>query len=235
MLGLWTLLHLVPAHAGSGPWHVDALLRTDVPTLAGITAQLESPARIRAALTLGTFPGLYLDGIQAVATSAGWYDQATAALIDASLRGSLGVHPEVGLRPLPGQGWYLDGGYQLVTLGGSLTSTEALEALTGRSAGARGGALELQARSTLHLITIGTGWTWTPARRWIVASGIGGAFTAAASTRITVPGQPARFPQIEDTASLGALAAEGEEILDEIFRHYVHTPYVSVSVGYRLR
>lgn len=229
---LATLALSSPAEAGD--WHVDAMLRTDVPVLLGVSGRVEAPQRLRASLSIGTLPGPYLDGIQWIATSAGWYDEVTASLIDAALKGSLLIRPELGFRPLPGHGWGFDAGYQLAALGGSLTPAETLGALGYEVTGDReaGDVAEVRANATLHMLTVGTGWEFVVARRLVLSVGVGGAFTVGSRTQIEgLESSDRRRP----SAALDTAAAAGEAYLDDILRSYIHTPYVSLAAGYRFR
>jgi hypothetical protein len=213
---------------------VDIRLKTDVPLSTSLGVGVELPHRVRASLGVGLMPGPYLDIIQGMAVGFGWYDQVTADLIDAALQGSLLIHPEVGWRPLPKAGFHFDGGYSVAALGGAVTGSEALEALTGTELKDRDGqdaVVELTAGATDHMLTVRLGWEFVIAKRLVIDPSLGGAFTVGAGANIETDLGSSRFGGAVD--NLSSFSSAGEAELVKLLKQYVHTPFVGVSVAYR--
>lgn len=222
-----------------GPYHLDLRVQTDFPVSVGARINVEFPYRIQLSTAFGTLPGPYVDVINAVVVAAGGYDDATADVIRSALASSLVWRTHVGWRPLKRRGWYFEGGYGLVTLGGGITGQEALVLLTGGEAPGGGGGggggggqtlLDYNVRSTLHMVDFETGWRWLLWRdRIVLSAALGFAGTVAAKTTM----EPKDATALTDTAALQTLADEGEAYLDGIYEDYVFTPVATVGVGYR--
>lgn len=221
-----------------GPYHLELQVQTDFPVSVGGRINAEFPYRIQLSTGVGTLPGSYVDVINAVVVAAGGYDEPTADLIRSTLASSLVWRTHVGWRPLSRRGWYVEGGYGLVTLGGGITGQEALVLLTGGTAPTGGGGgggggttlLNYDVRSTLHMLDVETGWRWLLWRdRIVLSAALGFAGTVASKTVL----EPIDASPLTDTAALQALADEGEAYLDDIYTSYVFTPVVTVGIGYR--
>jgi len=222
-----------------GPYHLDLRVQTDFPVAVGARLNAEFPHRMMLSTAVGTLPGSYVDVINAVVVAADGYDDATADVIRSALASSLVWRTHIGWRPLSRRGWYFEGGYGLVTLGGGITGQEAIVLLTGGTdpggggGGGMGGgsaALNYDVRSTLHMLDVETGWRWLLWHdRIVLNAAVGFAGTVAAKTTM----EPKDTTALTDTAALQALAKEGEDYLDDIYTSYVFTPVVTVGVGYR--
>lgn len=217
-----------------GPFHLDLQAQTDFPVAVGARISAEFPYRLQLSTGVGTLPGPYVDVINAVVVAAGGYDEATADVIRSALASSLVWRTHVGWRPLKKRGWYFEGGYGLVTLGGGITGQEALTLLTGGTVPTSDGPgttlLDYDVRSTLHMVDVETGWRWLLWRdRIVLRAALGFAGTVGSKTVL----EPKDTTRLTDTAALQTLAREGEAYLDDIYTSYVFTPVVSVGVGYR--
>lgn len=216
-----------------GPFHLDVQVQTDFPVAVGARIGAEFPHRLQLSTGIGTLPGPYVDVINGVVVAAGGYDDATAGVIRSALASSLVWRTHVGWRPLKKRGWYFEGGYGLVTLGGGVTGQEVLVLLTGAevpSAGSGMTLLDYDVRSTLHMVDVETGWRWLVWEdRIVLRAALGFAGTVGAKTTM----EPKDASRLTDTAALQALAREGEAYLDDLYTRYVFTPVVSVGVGYR--
>lgn len=216
-----------------GPFHLDLQLQTDFPVAVGARISAELPYRLQLSTGLGTLPGPYVDVINAVVVAVGGYDDATADVIRSALASSLVWRTHVGWRPLKKRGWYFEGGYGLVTLGGGVTGQEVLVLLTGVDAPSGGPGMTLldyDVRSTLHMVDVETGWRWLFWEdRIVLRAALGFAGTVGAKTTL----EPKDATRLTDSAALQTLAREGEAYLDDIYTRYVFTPVVSVGVGYR--
>ncbi len=206
------------------PSTVSVLVRTDLPLFTGVSGEWESAKRARLAGGLGLFPGSYLDLINGVSVSSGWYDQFTADLIDLALKRSLMVHVDAGMRPWPDGHFPVDVGLQVAWLGGGATSAELVEAMGGpeTTAGAR-----YRVRATDTMLTLGVGWELTPFERGLVRIGLGGATTLGAKAKIWREDAP---PSL-----LGGRVYEGAEwVLEDTLKTWVHTPTIDLAVGWRV-
>ncbi len=218
-----------------GPYHLELQLQTDFPVSVGARIKAEFPYRIQLSTGVGTLPGGYVDVINAVVVAAGGYDDATADVIRSTLASSLVWRTHLGWRPLSKRGWYFEGGYGLVTLGGGITGQEAIVLLTGGTAPTGGGGggntlLNYDVRSTLHMLDVETGWRWLVWRdRIVLNAALGFAGTVASKTTL----EPRDPSPLTDTMALRTLANEGEAYLDDIYTDYVFTPVVTVGIGYR--
>jgi len=217
-----------------GPYHLELQVQTDFPVSVGARIKAEFPHRIQLSTGVGTLPGGYVDVINSVVVAAGGYDDATADVIRSTLASSLVWRTHLGWRPLAKRGWYFEGGYGLVTLGGGITGQEAIVLLTGGTAPTGGGGgnalLNYDVRSTLHMLDVETGWRWLLWRdRIVLNAALGFAGTVASKTTL----EPRDPSPLTDTMALQTLADEGETYLDDIYTDYVFTPVVTVGIGYR--
>lgn len=214
--------------ASTPPWHIAVAVGTDFPIGVGGRVDMEGPWRLRASVSLGALPGPYVSAINGFLVGVNAFGDSTAELIKQTLSSSLVLRTHLGWRPFARRGFYVDGGYALVTLGGSASSAELIAGVTGRPAPERDGRHQytLSATSTLHMLDLEFGWCWPLWRRLQLRTAVGGAFTVRASTRIT-PDYTPKTPQLT-----AAFTEYGESYLDDIFTSYVFTPVVSLSLGY---
>ena len=88
------------------------------------------------------------------------YDEDTARLIEDALTSSLAWRTQLGWRPFRRAGFYLEGGYGLVTLGGSVSSGPIITRAYGIEvpdwlvAG-----YDFTVESTLHMAGVELGWS----------------------------------------------------------------------------
>ncbi|MBK8481943.1 MAG: hypothetical protein IPL40_12335 [Proteobacteria bacterium] len=203
---------------------------SDFPASLGGQLALEGPGRLRATVSLGCLPRPYVDAINALLVGVKAYDRPTADLIAQSLGSSLIWRTHLGWRPFRKAGFYLEGGYGLVALGGGATAAELVAGLTGQPAPqeAAAGGQSFSVSSRLHMLDVEFGWSWRLGPRWRLRAAVGGAFTVASRTRIEARFKP-RAPR-----AVEAFAAYGEAYLDDIYTSYVFTPVVGASVGYAI-
>ncbi|WP_373048815.1 hypothetical protein [Vulgatibacter sp.] len=221
------LLALLPAAAKAQPGeHLRLEAATAVPIYVGGRLAAELPARLRLSTSVGILPAPYVDGINELAIAFDAYDDDTADVIEDSLSSSLVWRTHLGWRPFAGAGFYFEGGYGLVTLGGG-TSEAALIALAFGLEPPDDAGRDYDVDATLHMLDAELGWEW-----WIddvvsIRTGLGIATTLGSSA--TVEPRNGALPVISD-----AFAAIAERELEEILDRYVHTPTVSFAVGYRI-
>jgi hypothetical protein len=214
------------AWAEEGP-RVAALAGTVAPVAAEVRLSAELPARVRVEASLGAVPNAYVDLVQSVATSVGWYGPETAALISASLEDSVTLAASVGLRPAPDLGFTALVGARAVWFGGSLTGSEVVAAALGVEGGSPLSVAEVQAAASLHQCTVELGWDVPIRERFVLRPTLGGTFTLGAPVRLESRG---RLGAADLSASL---LAEGEAYLTDTLTSYVHAPTVGLWVGYR--
>ena len=224
---LSSLLLLSSLTAQAGPAHIDAGLYTDFPTSVGARSTFELDNRVRLSAGVGMFPDAYLASIQGVATSAGWYSDSLATLIDTALSKAFVARGQVGYRPWDDKGFYFNGGYQRVfALGGEADGAEVSDGVEGV-----GDESGYNLVSRLNMVTIEGGWEWVVKERLVVRTNLGGAFTLSAQTEAT--------ELVDSDAPFERVRAAGrevvEEYLDTTYTSYVHTPTVGVEVGWRFR
>jgi hypothetical protein len=236
---LMCALALTGTAHGAPDWHLDVGAQTEVPLLLGGFVRVEGPARLRLSLAVGAMPRPYLDLINNLAVKRTWYDEETAELVDASLKGSILFHPELGWRPLPNLGLNTAIGYQVVGLGGSVSSVELFETLTEMKVPPRieEVAEDMDVGATLHMLTVRAGWDFVIAKRLVVGLSLGGAFTVGSRQRVepydvSLPDQPNLEEKANDTVQ--DVAAEGERRMGDIFTRSVHTPLIGLSIGGRI-
>ncbi len=210
-------------------WTVE--LGTDFPVQVGPLVRVEMPNRIRFSTGLGVMPSVYLDSINAVAVSAGWYDALTADLLTLAMENSLVWTTRVGWRPMEERGLYVQGGYNLVTLGGGLSGVELVSAVTGQSLPSDAGVgRTMNVESTAHMLNLEVGWEWTVFQNGLVRSGLGGAFTVGSNTEIS----PNWTPRPRIQPAVETLTSGGETYLTSVIQDYVHTVVITISAGWQI-
>ena len=211
------------------PWHLDAQAQTNFPVDVGARLSLEMPARLRLATSVGGLPGGYVDVINAVVVSAGGYPESTATIVRGALQRSLVWRLHAGWRPLAKRGLYFEAGYGLAALGGGLTGGDVLVLVTGNEAFASSGAHSFSARATVHMLDVEIGWQWQLLReRLVLRAALGYAGTMGAHAEIEPTFNPGLLTPVVDS-----LTRDSERELEAILRRYVHTPVITLGVGYR--
>lgn len=225
------LVALAPSRASASPWRLTLSAGTDFPIALSARADVEGPYRLRASTSLGVMPGAYVDAINALATSAGWYTQSEADLIRIALQTSLVWRTHVGWRPFARHGFNVMAGYGLVALGGGASAQQLIAGITGQMPpgnNATAASATYAVSSTLHMIDVELGWEWRLlGEHLVVQAALGFAGTLASHTTIT-PQYTPRYPQATAT-----FANYGAAYLDDTLQSYVFTPTLSVFAGYR--
>ena len=127
----------------------------------------------------GLFPEAYLASIQGVATSAGWYSDSLATLIDRALSRARVVQPRIGYRPWEAHGFWFAAGFQRVSAVGA--EAESVEVATAMSQ--TNSEQDYFLKSRLNMVTVDAGWEWSVQERLFVRTSLGGAFTVGAQTK----------------------------------------------------
>ncbi len=210
-------------------WDITVEANTDFPLSLGGRVGIESPGRLRLSTSLGFLPELYLQGLNEVAISLDAYDRRRADLIESTLKSSLVWRTHLGWRPFPGAGFYVEGGYGLVALGGEANPETVLVALTGIEPPFGESVLEREydVRSQLHMVDVELGWRWGLGSGLTARTALGGAFTLDSNSRVE--------PQFEPSNPLlvTAFSRLAEGYLDDTFEKYVQLmPVITFSIGY---
>ncbi|MBX3723209.1 MAG: hypothetical protein KF713_15305 [Turneriella sp.] len=201
-------------------------VHTDLPLSLGSRLGIEFPGRWRAATSLGFLPEGYIRTLNTLLVNNGAYNQSTADLIQSTLKSSLVWRLHVGYRPFANYGFHIEAGYGLVTLGGSATASEIISGVSGTALPANDAGKSFNVSSTLYMLNLELGWEWFWHDLYFRVS-LGGSFTAAASTSVKANYTPT-FPRLTET-----FATSTQNYLNSIYTSYVHTPTVSLTVGYR--
>ncbi|MEL6348817.1 MAG: hypothetical protein AAFV53_37280 [Myxococcota bacterium] len=228
------LLSIVSVASAGDDWLVDVTVGTDVAIAVGAAIQVEAPNRMYGRVRAGVYPGPYLDLLNGTATTLGWYSDGTADLIDEALQNALVTQGIVGWRPWPERRIGFGVGYQFVALGGGLTTSEALVAVTGRSArDSDSGDTSAEIVAQLHMISAEANWRWPIGDRWLLGVQAGWTSTIASQTAVVIEEEtdnanpsPGRLDS--DNA---ALEDASEAYLNDVFRSSIHLPYGGVWFG----
>jgi hypothetical protein len=191
---------------------------------------LEAPYGIRLSTSLGFLPAAYVDVINELALSAGWYDSSTATLVSGALDDSLVWRTHLGWRPFADHGFYLDVGYGLVTLGGGISGGDLIASVSGFDAEAEALGKPYAIASTLHMLDAEIGWQIEVWEGLWIRPAIGFAGTVASNTEVT-PDFETSNPAVARAAGNFARFASGW--LDAIYTSYIFTPVVTLGVGWR--
>lgn len=208
-------------------WDFTVEANTDFPLSVGGRLGVESPWRLRLSTSLGYLPAAYVRAVNDVAVGLGAYARKDADLIEDSLKNSLVWRTHVGWRPFAGAGFYVEGGYGLVALGGETNPEQVLASLTGITPPGGEEVLdrEYRVRSVLHMLDVELGWRWGLGPGWTARTALGAAFTLDSNSRV----EP-QFETSNPAVPLFSRLAEG--YLDRTFEKYVHLPVLSFSIGY---
>jgi hypothetical protein len=202
----------------------DLAAGTALPVHLGVQALLELPHRIQLAAEVGWMPRSYVELINEVCTGFGWYDDATAALIGAALDNALVLRAAAGWRPFPSEGFEVRVGYTAALLGGGLSATEAVEAVTGRELRTSGTEVPLQA--TAHAFQVALSWAFFIERAVLLRLEV--SYFQIFYTDAWIALDPSRG----DAAIAAASEALGT-YLDDVLGTFAKTPTLSAFVGYR--
>jgi hypothetical protein len=210
-------------------WHLGAEVATNFPLdVAPLRLTFETPPRIRLTTSIGVLPDPYIDLVNSVLVSAGAFNETTAEVIDDALGGSLVWRIQAGWRPLRNWGFYGDVGYQLMTLGGEVTALSLLEIATGREVPSEFAA-GFVVDSMLHMLVVELGYEWVIVDHLMIRFAIGYAGTMTSSTQVEPNFQPP--PILQNT--LDEFSRVSADYLDDTYQTFVHTPTLTLGIGYR--
>jgi hypothetical protein len=219
--------------SSDSPVHVDVGAGTYVPLAIDAEANVELPYRILVRGAVGWMPSAYSDAIIDVLGDFGVFDSFEQTLVQATLQNSLVARLSAGWRPFPRLGLELLVGYTLLTLGGSVTGSDVVDAyLASRGSSDRSTPLtnrSVPLSATLQNLDATVDWrflTWDD--RIVLRASVGYIQCFASSTSVTAT---AARP-IEQTA-LNKVNADLQGYLNPYFTTYVKAPLLGVTAAYR--
>lgn len=223
-------LFLLTAAPASAEVHLDVEALTDFPLDVGARVAVELPYRLRLSTSLGFMPQPYSNTINSFLVDLNVYDAQVGTLITTALSHSFVWRTHLGWRPFASLGLYIDAGYGLVSLGGGLSSQDAVQAgTTARAqASATSSSNELNINSTLHMIDVEIGYGFVFWRHFVVRVALGGAFTVGASTSIT-----STRAATQNSRAFQTFAAAAADYLNGTYKSYVFSPVATLALGYR--
>jgi hypothetical protein len=211
-------------------WALRVEAATSAPVDVSGRATLELPGRLQLVGSVGFVPRPYTEGLNTALVRLGAYDAQTGELVTSAYSNGLLLRGMVGWRPVESSGFYVLGGFGVLTLGGGLTTSELLAAALGQPLPeGETGEDVVRARATLQQLHAEIGWKWTVAKVVSLGAGLGGFYSFGAQARIT--------PQTGDAfsrAALQALAGLGEDYLEDRALRFVHAPYLTLTAGVKL-
>jgi hypothetical protein len=211
-------------------WHLAAEAQTDLFTLAGGSLVLETPGRILLTQTVGWLPRGYAVTALDIAVGLELMEQRVADLLVEVLENSVVWRSQVGWQPFAKRGFYVLGGWTLLTLGGASTPGELLQSLTGvelSEEAAEGLGQPFDISSQIAMLDAELGWRWVLWEQFTLRAGLGGAFTVASSTRIE-PGFTPRAPR-----AVRAFSSLAENATNRQIENNLNLPSLRLAVGYR--
>ena len=215
--------------AGRRPVQVDVGLATEFPISIGAYIGAELPGRILLQVGAGIMPGAYTSAVNGVLTSVGAYDGTVASFIQNSITNSVVLRASAGWRPFTDHGFEMLGGYTLMTLGGTTTEGDVINAvLTEAHASERvpaGSGATIPLSATLHNVHATVGWRWVVASdHLVIRASLSYLQCLAATVGVTLPAQGQVMTAVNQ--QLNALVAP-------YFTSYVKTPLIGLSAAYR--
>lgn len=199
----------------------DLSVGTHLPLSIGVDAQLELPLRFLVSLHLGWMPPAYVEMINATATAFGWYNEPMADLLAAAIQRSFVLRASVGWRPFEHEGFMFLFGYTLVTIGGGVTSAQAVQAVTGYEMDPRH-STDIDIQTVLHALHASVGWQWLLADHFLIRTAVGYVHTILSETS-TDAGAAAEMLPME----------EAERLVDDVLQTHALSPEVHLTAGYR--
>lgn len=209
-------------------WALRAEVLTALPVAVGGSLTLEMPGGLRLATALGVLPSGYVDVVNGVSTSSGWYDSYTANLVSTALDDSVSWRTHLAWRPLEDLGFYVAAGYGMLSLSADFGVEDLPPDLRGDvPTGAEG--IRVGVATKVHMADFEVGWEVDLAPHWMLRFAVGAALTVGSDTTVEAAAVPAKYADWVDKARTLT-----EERLDKLFPRVLHLPTISVALGARL-
>ncbi len=215
------------------PVRVDVGAGTYVPLSIAAEASVELPYRILIRGSLGWMPAAYSDTVINVLGDFSVLDTFEQTLIQAALQNALVARLGAGWRPFPKLGLEFLVGYTLITLGGSLTGADVVDAyLTSKGSADRVTPLTnrgIPLSATLQNFDATVDWRFLLMDDHLVLrASLAYIQCFASSTGVTAtPARPA------EQNALDRVNADIQGFLNPYFTTYVKAPLLGVTAAYR--
>lgn len=206
------------------PWTLSLEGVTHAPVDMGVQVLFETPFGLRVGSGFGWVPQMYINWVSNAAVSTGAVDGATGSAVRDSFSGGTVWRANVGVRPVGG--FYLDAGYALVNLRGTLSVSELASASNIDSAGFVPEGAGMKVRSTLHMWTLEVGWQTHIADRVVLGFGAGVMGTINASSTAEPDFD------VPDVVSIDPIVEEATNTADDRIKRYGFIPTVTGRLGY---
>src|SRR4051794_7105865 len=145
----------------SRKWHLGIEGMTDFPLSVGAQVWAELPHRIRLTVSAGELPDAYLSTINAIAVSAGAYNQSQADLITELIDRASTWRVQAGWRPFRRRGAYFEGGFGLLTLNKGLAVAAVIELATGFPVPQEANiGFGYEVTTVVEMMGVEVGWIW---------------------------------------------------------------------------
>lgn len=209
---------------------------TEIPFQVGLAGVIETASPFRVRGGFGYLPGPYVRAVNDVLVGmSGGYSQQDADLVESVVKDTMMWQIGGGLITGRNRGFYVNGGYSLVTFGGTATGSDILAAAAGAEIPQRVrdeyGTFDLEIDTTLHQVDAELGVVWKLGGHIQLRTGLGWSFTFASSANIeaSVNANDQRVQQ-----GIDALEQTAESYLNQTYRSYLHPPYLSLGFGFSL-
>ena len=205
------------------PVTFDLALATHVPISLGIEANLVMPLGFLLRAHVGFMPEPYIGIINGVAQTFEAYDDYVASAISRSGANSFVLRLSGGIRPVPGYGFEILGGYTMIRGGGRITAQD-FEAATGQSMDYPG--LEsIGISGVLHAFHVEIGWSALVWDHLVIRASLGWMHTLDAEASVDVPA--------DLRARAGGRIEETEADIRRGMTTWGFSPEARVGVGYQ--
>jgi hypothetical protein len=205
-------------------------MSTEFPLAVGGFVAAEVPGRLLFQLGAGTMPSAYSGAVNSVLTSAGAYDATVGNFIHNAISNSFVLRASAGWRPFRDHGLELLGGYTLVTMGGSATEGDIINAVL-QEAGSSyrvtaGSGATIPISATMHNVHATVGWRWLLADdHLVIRATLSYLQCLAANVGVSLPSQGQAMEASVNQALNGYVSP--------FLTTYVKTPLVGLSAAYR--
>jgi hypothetical protein len=214
---------------GAAPSAQPVFQGADAPTPA-------PPARRSFQLDVGVateFPismGAYTSAVNGILTGVGAYDATVGNFIQNAITNSFVLRLSAGWRPFTDHGLEILGGYTLMTLGGSATEGDIINAVLTEAGSSQrvtaGSGATIPLSATMHNVHVTLGWRWLLASdHLVIRASVSYLQCLAANMGVTLPSSAQSMQT--------AVNQELNNVVAPYFTSYVKTPLVGLSAGYR--
>lgn len=197
---------------------------THAPVDVGGQLVLQTPFGLRLGTGFGWVPAAYVDLVANVATNASGTSGATGTMVRHGIGGGTVWRAQLGIRPVGG--FYLDAGYALVRLNGSITAADIAPVAGVSLSGTGLETAGYDLTSTIHAWLAEAGWETHLGDHAILGLGAGVMGTISASTEAAPNFALGNTPQAQ------ALSQSATNQIDAIAKRYGFVPTVHVRMGF---